>query len=120
MAPFPVCSAVFVAALALALPASAAAPISRVQVVAREFSLSLSRPSVKAGPAIVELANFGQDAHDLRLERVGGTRVYGTRVVQPGAVYDLSLRLLPGRYRLWCSLGNHRALGMVATLVVKR
>jgi plastocyanin len=108
------------ALLALAVPASAASPPARVQVVAKEFSLSLSRPSVKAGPAIVELANFGQDAHDLRLQRVGGAKVYGTPIVQPGAIHDLSLRLLPGRYRLWCSLGNHRALGMVATLVVRR
>jgi len=67
----------------------------------------------------VELANFGEDPHDLRLQRVGGTKVYGTPILQPGAVYDLSLRLLAGRYRLWCSLGNHRALGMTATLVVK-
>ena len=106
--------------LAAAVPAAAAAPPARVQVVAKEFSLSLSRPSLKAGPAIVELANFGEDPHDLRLQRVGGTKVYGTPVVQAGGVYDLSLRLLPGRYRLWCSLGDHRALGMVATLLVKR
>jgi len=112
-------AAVVLALLALAVPASAAAPPARVQVVAKEFSLSLSRPSVKAGPAIVELANFGEDPHDLRLQRVGGTKVYGTPIVDPGAVYDLSLRLLPGRYRLWCGLGNHRALGMVATLVVR-
>ena len=113
-------AAIVVALLALAVPASAAAPPARVQVVAKEFSLSLSRPSVKAGPAIVELANFGEDPHDLRLQRVGGSKIYGTPIIQPGAVFDLSLRLLPGRYRLWCPLGNHRALGMVATLVVRR
>jgi hypothetical protein len=112
-------AALVAALLVLALPASAAAPPARVQVVAKEFSLALSRPWVKAGPAIVELANFGQDPHDLRLQRLGGAKVYGTPVVQPGAVYDLSLRLLPGRYRLWCSLGDHRARGMVTTLVVK-
>jgi hypothetical protein len=113
-------AAVLAAALAVALPASAAAPLARVQVVAKEFSLSLSRPSVKAGAAIVELANFGEDPHDLRLQRIGGTKIYATPVVQPGAVYDLSLHLLPGRYRLWCALGDHRARGMVAVLVVKR
>jgi hypothetical protein len=113
-------TAALLAAVAVALPASAAPPPARVQVVAKEFSLSLSRPSVKAGSAIVELANFGEDPHDLRLQRIGGTKIYTTPVVQPGAVYDLSLRLLAGRYRLWCSLGDHRARGMVAVLVVKR
>jgi hypothetical protein len=95
-------------------------PPARVQVVAREFSFALSRTRIKAGRAIIELANFGEDAHDLRLERVGGTRVYGWPVAQPGDVEDRALTLVPGRYRLWCSLANHRALGMTATLVVVR
>ena len=94
-------------------------PPARVQVVAREFSFALSRLTVKAGPAIVELANFGEDAHDLRMQRVGGTRVYVWPVAQSGAVEDKSMRLLRGRYRLWCSIANHRALGMTAVLVVK-
>ena len=93
---------------------------ARVQVVAREFSLALSRPTIKAGTAIIELANFGEDAHDLRLQRAGGTKIYGWPVAQSGAVEDRALRLVPGRYRLWCSIANHRALGMVATLLVKR
>ena len=50
-------------------------PPARVQVVAREYSFALSRPSMKAGTAIVELANFGEDPHDLRLQRIGGTKV---------------------------------------------
>jgi hypothetical protein len=95
------------------------APV-RVQVVAREFSLAVSRPTFKAGTAIIELANFGEDAHDLRLQRLGGTKIYGWPVAQSGAVEDRSLKLVPGRYRLWCSIANHRALGMVATLLVKR
>ena len=94
-------------------------PPARAQVVAREFSLALSRPSIKAGNAIIEFANFGEDAHDLRLQRVGGRKIYGWPLGQSGAVDDKALRLVPGRYRLWCSLGNHRALGMIATLLVK-
>lgn len=109
--------------LALAVPASALAPApTRVQVTAKEFFYALSRHSVAAGPAIVELVNFGEDPHDLRVERVGGGRVYRTPIVQPGpsSFYDLSITLVPGRYRLWCSVANHRALGMQATLVVRK
>jgi hypothetical protein len=95
-------------------------PPARVQVVAREFAFALSRTRIKSGRAIIELANFGEDPHDLRLERVGGTKVYGWPVAQPGDVEDRALTLVPGRYRLWCSLANHRALGMTATLVVVR
>jgi plastocyanin len=93
-------------------------PPARVQVVAREFSFALSRTRIKSGVAIVELANFGEDAHDLRLQRVGGTKIYGWPVAQSGEIEDRTLDLRPGRYRLWCSLANHRALGMVATLLV--
>ena len=92
---------------------------TRVQVVAREFYFQLSRYTVTAGPAVIELVNFGQDAHDLRLERKGGTRAYGTRQVQPGGHFDLTVRLLPGTYELWCSVANHRRLGMEAVLKVK-
>ncbi len=100
--------------------AAPAPPPARVQVVAREFSFTLSRLSVKAGPAIVELVNQGQDAHDLRLERVGGTHVYAWPVVQPGAYADREYTLTPGTYVLWCSIANHRALGMTAKLIVRR
>jgi plastocyanin len=115
-----------IAALALLLTgtaahASAPAP-ARVQVVAKEFYFVLSRHTVVAGPAIVELVNFGEDPHDLRLQRVGGTRVFATPQVQPGDHHDLSLTLAPGRYRLWCSIANHRQLGMqaVVTVVAKK
>jgi plastocyanin len=97
-----------------------AAPPARVQVVAREFSYALSRQSIRAGLAIIELSNAGEDAHDLRMQRVGGTRVYAWPTTPAGEVADETFKLLPGRYRLWCSVANHRALGMRATLVVKR
>jgi plastocyanin len=97
-----------------------APPPARVQVVAQEFRYALSRQTIKAGWAVIELRNAGQDAHDLRLRRVGGTRVYVWPISQPGAVVDRTVKLLPGRYRLYCGVANHRALGMQATLVVKR
>src|SRR3954466_9482212 len=90
-------------------------PPARVQVVAKEFSFGLSRVSVKAGPAVIELANFGQDPHDLRLQRLGARHIAGLGAVAPGQRGELSLRLPPGRYSLWCSVANHRRLGMRAT-----
>jgi hypothetical protein len=100
---------------------SAAAPApARLLVGAKEFRLTLSRAAIKSGPAIVELANYGEDAHDLRLQRLGGTRIYKITTVQPGDVGELDAKLLPGRYRLWCSIADHAALGMQTTLIVKR
>jgi hypothetical protein len=94
-------------------------PPARVQVVAQEFRFSLSRTVIKHGWAIVELRNIGEDAHDLRLRRVGGTRIWVWPVAQPGQTIDKELKLLPGTYRLSCGVANHAQLGMVATLHVK-
>jgi plastocyanin len=110
-----------VAGILLAPLVHAATPApAQVQVVAREYSFTLSRLHVKAGQAVIELANFGQDPHDLRLQRAGARHIAGLGVVAPGQRADLTLRLAPGRYSLWCSVANHRQLGMRATLVVSR
>ncbi len=111
-------AAAAVAALVLCGAASAKTFPTRVQVTAKEFYYTLSGRSVKAGPAIIQFVNYGEDPHDMRVERVGGTRIYGTPVMQPGSYYNLSVDLLPGKYELWCSIANHRALGMEATLIV--
>jgi plastocyanin len=92
---------------------------ARVQVVAKEFSFGLSRTSVKAGTTVIELANFGQDPHDLRLRRAGARHIAGIGEVAPGRRRELTLKLPRGRYSLWCSVANHRQLGMRATLVVR-
>jgi plastocyanin len=116
-----VVAAAAAAALIAPTPSAGLAPApARVQVSAKEFFFSLSRHKVVAGPAIVELVNFGEDPHDLRLERIGGGRVWKTPLVYPGAYFDLEARLVPGRYRLWCSVANHRKLGMQAVLNVVR
>jgi len=106
------------AASLLSAPAPAVVAPARVQVSAKEFFFSLSRYKVVAGPAIVELVNFGEDPHDLRMERLGGGRLWKTPLVYPGAYKDIDVTLVPGKYRLWCSIANHRQLGMVATLSV--
>jgi hypothetical protein len=101
------------------VPAGAAATSpARVQASASEFHLTLSRPSLRAGPAIVELVNYGEDDHDLALRRVGGARTYRIGIVHPDGRGELDTRLAPGRYVLWCTLAGHRERGMLATLRV--
>ena len=116
-------AAVLAALMALA-PAPAGAGTSktfptRVQVTAKEFWFALSSRSVKSGPAVIEFVNFGQDAHDMKVQKVGTTKIYSVPLTQPGSHYDLSIKLLPGRYQLWCSVANHKQLGMQATLIVR-
>jgi hypothetical protein len=109
------------AALALpaAVPAEARAP-ARLMVQADEYSLVLSRQGVARGPALIQLVNRGEDPHDLRLRRRGGSHAISISEVRPGGIAQARVRLRTGRYRLWCSLAGHRARGMRATLRVTR
>jgi plastocyanin len=95
-------------------------PPAHVQVVSEEFRYMLSRQTVKAGWAVIELRNLGEDAHDLQMRRIGGTRVYRWPVAQSGETVERELKLLPGVYRFTCRVASHSALGMVATLRVKK
>lgn len=95
-------------------------PPARVQVVAQEFRFSLSRTRVRAGRVIVELVNHGQDTHDLDIRRIGGTRIVRFPSVLPGQFVDRELRLVPGRYLLWCAIADHRERGMHTVLRVIR
>jgi uncharacterized cupredoxin-like copper-binding protein len=92
---------------------------ARLGVSATEFHLTLSRPMVKAGVVEIELQNDGQDPHDLRVRRVGGTHTFALPLTQPGKRRLLALRVRPGRYRLWCSVADHRELGMQTLLRVR-
>jgi hypothetical protein len=118
--------AIVAAALLLALPvvqafAAPKPPPARVQIVAREFSLALSRRTIAAGPAVLELANFGEDPHDLKLRRqAAGARTLTIPEVGPARQRQLRARLAPGRFVLWCSIADHRELGMEARLTVRR
>ena len=95
----------------------------RVGVRGEEFDLLLSKQKVRPGRVIVQFVNAGEDPHDLRLQRqtaegpVGAE--LGSGVVAPSTYDNLDLRLKQrSRYVLWCSLADHRALGMEATLRV--
>lgn len=111
--------------LALSAPALAAKPPpvpDRVQVQGSEYDLILSKTKLAPGRAIVQFVNAGEDAHDLRLQRLdsSGAQVgpeVGAGEVTPGDYANIDTRLKKGsRYVLWCSLQDHRQRGMEATL----
>jgi plastocyanin len=93
---------------------------TRIQVTGREFGLVLSRLRLAAGPSIVQFVNRGEDDHDLRFRRVGGTYTYRVAVTRPGGYTNVNARFYRGTYRFWCSLPGHREAGMTASLSVYR
>jgi hypothetical protein len=88
-------------------------PPARLLVEASEFRFTLSRTTLRAGPAVIQLAIRGEDPHDLRL---AGRSIPETL---PGGVGQWAGRLKPGRYKLYCSLPGHERAGMRAYLRVR-
>jgi plastocyanin len=91
-----------------------------VQVLAKEYSLTLSRTEVPAGKVIVEFVNDGEDPHNLHLEEpTAGSEPGAFPSSAPKTHLDLSFELKPGSYTLFCALPEHEAKGMRATLTVR-
>jgi plastocyanin len=100
-------------------PGPGPAAATRLGVTAREWSLVLSRTTLPAGDAIVELDNMGEDAHNLRIERVdGGGSAFDVPLAESGEVKSGRTTVAPGEYKLYCALPGHEAQGMRARLNV--
>lgn len=108
-------------------PLAAAArvvPPARLLVQADEFRLQLSRVTLAPGRAIVQLATTGEDAHDLQLVKLDarGHAAGRPRTIPktlPGTTAEWRGRLTRGRYKLFCSILDHEALGMRAVVRVR-
>ena len=96
--------------------AAATAYPTRVQVSVGEYWLTLSRLRVPAGRVKVEIVNYGEDPHDLKLKRIGGTHTYSISETPSGGRQVRTWRLSPGRFHVWCAASDHRAKGMHAIL----
>jgi plastocyanin len=105
----------FAAALIIA---SVAAP-SRVLVEATEFRFTLSRTTIKPGPAVIQLAIRGEDPHDLRIRRIGAAQAASVPETLPGGVAEWRGTVKRGRYELYCSLPGHKKAGMRTVLTVR-
>jgi plastocyanin len=93
--------------------------VPRVQVTAVEYKYTLSRTTVPAGKIILEFDNKGQDEHNLNVLSGGGELSSSFANEKPGGVTEQAVDLKPGSYMLFCSLPEHEAKGMKATLVVE-
>jgi plastocyanin len=87
------------------------------EVSATQLQLQLSRPSLAAGSAIVEQYNAGSDPHNLILEK-DGQAAFAYPTLDPGGDQRQTVTLTKGTWTLYCSLLDHRSLGMQATLTV--
>ncbi|HET9120566.1 MAG TPA: hypothetical protein VFN72_08525 [Solirubrobacterales bacterium] len=90
---------------------------TELEISATQLRLQLSRASVTAGPTIVQQYNAGSDPHNLILERQG-TVAFSYPTLDPGLNQSQTVNLARGTWTLYCSLLDHKSLGMQATLTV--
>ena len=111
---------------------------STIRVSERDFKMSTSAPSVRAGNVDIAVDNHGPDAHELIVARENdeglALRSDGLTVNEealqpyeagalepgePGHVRHLEAYLKPGRYVLFCNMSGHFLGGMHTELVVR-
>jgi plastocyanin len=100
--------------------ATSATKKSAVQASGKEFSINLSRGKVEPSKLRLEFVNFGEDDHDLAVRRVGTSLVRNLGTTRPGERAVKRFKVRKGTYLMWCTIGNHRTLGMSAKLKVRK
>ncbi len=98
-------------------PASVGEEVQEVSLEAKEFSFSEESITVKKGQKVrLTLANKGRMSHDFVVEETN----VASELVGPGksVVTEFTIQDA-GTYTFYCSVGNHRAMGMEGTLIVE-
>jgi plastocyanin len=82
-----------------------------IEVSAVDFSFELDEDSFSPGTYEVTLTNDGDATHDLVVEQ-DGEAVAESDQIGPGESTTFEVTLEEGEYVFYCSVGNHRAMGM--------
>jgi plastocyanin len=83
----------------------------------KDFSISLSEDHLKAGTYTITVVNDGNATHDLAVGE-DGTMKAKSDSISPGGSATLKVDLDAGEYVFYCSIGNHRGMGMELTVQV--
>jgi plastocyanin len=81
------------------------------------FSISLDQENLTAGTYEITVVNNGSATHDLAVEEDGSAEATSDTIA-PGGSTTLTVDLDAGEYVFYCSIGNHRAMGMEITVQV--
>jgi plastocyanin len=82
-----------------------------------DFTITLDEDTLTAGTYEITVMNEGNGTHDLVVER-DGKDVAASEAIKSGASTTLSVDLEPGEYVFYCSIGDHRVMGMEVTVTV--
>ena len=82
-----------------------------ITVASVDFSYELDEDTFSPGTYEITLTNEGDSTHDLVVER-DGEDVAQSEQIGPGETSTFEVTLEAGEYVFYCSVGNHRSMGM--------
>jgi plastocyanin len=88
-----------------------------ITVTGMDFEFDLASSDLAAGEYEIEFVNDGGASHDVRVEQ-DGEDVAQSEIIPPGETTTFTVALEPGEYVFYCSVGNHRGMGMETTVTV--
>jgi plastocyanin len=90
---------------------TASAAGTKVTATEVEYSITLSATAFTPGVYTFVVENHGTMSHDLTIAGPGVAQ-QASPTVQPGGSGQVTVTLQTGTYELWCSIDNHKAMGM--------
>jgi plastocyanin len=91
--------------------------VQALTVTEENFSISLDREDLTAGTYEITVLNKGSSTHALAVEE-DGTTEESSDSIAPGGSTTLTVDLDAGEYVFYCTVGNHRMMGMEKTVQV--
>ncbi len=88
---------------------------SHVEIILKEFTLEPDLTTINTGVVIFEVKNDGFIEHNFIIEGIDEK----IELIFPQESETLELELLPGEYKLVCTLPGHEEAGMVSEITVQ-
>lgn len=89
---------------------------SSVQLNASNFTFEVSEVRAKVGEVLVVTVTNDQGVHDFVIDELG----VSTGIIPEGESIEVAIPTdKPGIYEYYCSIGEHRKMGMKGTLIIE-
>lgn len=89
---------------------------STVNVIVKDFSISLDPPQTEAGIITFVVKNNGSVQHDFAILSKSVERK--TPMINSGGTASITVDLEPGTYTYFCTIPGHERLGMSGTFTI--
>ena len=96
---------------------TSAQPAQTIEVAGTEFAFELPDKELTPGSYTFRLRNDGKVAHNLVVSGPEADDV-ATDVIGSGKTSEVTVTLLPGTYKIYCSVPGHEEAGMVTEITV--